>query len=255
MYSKYDITTAKWGEVKEMGHYDMAILPWGATEPHNFHLPYCTDLLTAQAVAFEVAEKAALQGVKLMVLPGIPLGSQNPGQIELPYCIHTSQTTQMAVLRDIVYSLKRQGIHKLMIMSGHGGNNFKGIIRDIMIEDPEMIIVQNEWFSIIPAKDFFEEKIDDHAGELETSVMLHYYPELVRMDLAGDGNSCNFAIEGLNTKVAWLPRDWSRVTQDTGVGYPKKATAEKGRRYMEAVIPRILQFVVDFTSKEVYDSL
>lgn len=255
MYSKYDITTAKWGEVKEMGHYDMAILPWGATEPHNFHLPYCTDLLTAQAVAFEVAEKAALQGVKLMVLPGIPLGSQNPGQIELPYCIHTSQTTQMAVLRDIVYSLKRQGIHKLMIMSGHGGNNFKGIIRDIMIEDPEMIIVQNEWFSIIPAKDFFEEKIDDHAGELETSVMLHYYPELVRMDLAGDGNSCNFAIEGLNTKVAWLPRDWSRVTQDTGVGYPKKATAEKGRRYMEAVIPRILQFVIDFTSKEVYDSL
>ena len=68
MYSKYDITTAKWGEVKEMGHYDMAILPWGATEPHNFHLPYCTDLLTAQAVAFEVAEKASLQGVNLMVL-------------------------------------------------------------------------------------------------------------------------------------------------------------------------------------------
>jgi creatinine amidohydrolase len=254
MYSKYDITTAKWGEVKEMGHYDMAILPWGATEPHNFHLPYCTDLLTAQAVAFEVAEKAALQGVKLMVLPGIPLGSQNPGQIELPYCIHTSQTTQMAVLRDIVYSLKRQGIHKLMIISGHGGNNFKGIIRDIMIEDPEMIIVQNEWFSIIPAKDFFEEKIDDHAGELETSVMLHYYPELVRMDLAGDGNSRKFAIEGLNTKVAWLPRDWSQVTQDTGVGFPKKATAEKGRRYMEAVIPRILQFVIDFTSKEIYHS-
>ena len=255
MYSKYDITTAKWGEVKEMGHYDMAILPWGATESHNFHLPYCTDLLTAQAVAFEVAEKASLQGVNLMVLPGIPLGSQNPGQIELPYCIHTSQTTQMAILRDVVRSLKRQGICKLMIMSGHGGNSFKGIIRDIMIEDPEMVIVQNEWFSIVPAKNFFEEKIDDHAGELETSVMLHYYPELVRMDLAGDGNAGKFAIEGLNTKVAWLPRDWNKVTKDTGVGYPKKATAEKGRRYMEAVIPRILQFVIDFASKEIYNTL
>ena len=255
MYSRYDITTAKWGEVKEMGHYDMAILPWGATEPHNFHLPYCTDLLTAQAVAFEVAEKASLQGVNLMVLPGIPLGSQNPGQIELPYCIHTSQTTQMAILRDVVRSLKRQGICKLMIMSGHGGNSFKGIIRDIMIEDPEMVIVQNEWFSIVPEKNFFEEKIDDHAGELETSVMLHYYPELVRMDLAGDGNAGKFAIEGLNTKVAWLPRDWNKVTKDTGVGYPKKATAEKGRRYMEAVIPRILQFVIDFASKEIYNTL
>ena len=255
MYSKYDITTSKWGEVKENGHYEMAILPWGATEPHNLHLPYCTDMLTAQAVAFEIAEKAAQHGVKLMVLPGIPLGSQNPGQIELPFCIHTSQTTQFAILRDVVRSLKRQGIHKLMIMSGHGGNNFKGIIRDIMIEDPEMTIVHNEWFSIIPAKDFFEEKIDDHAGELETSVMLHYYPELVDMDLAGDGKSNKFAIEGLNTKVAWLPRDWSKITKDTGVGYPKKATAEKGRLYMEAVIPRILQFVIDFTNKEIYDKL
>ena len=253
MYSKYDITTAKWGEVKEMSHYDMAILPWGATEPHNLHLPYCTDMLTAQAVAFEVAEKAAMQGVNLMVLPGIPLGSQNPGQIELPYCIHTSQTTQMAILRDVVRSLKRQGIRKLMIMSGHGGNNFKGIIRDIMIEDPEMIIVHNEWFAIIPRTDYFEEKEDDHAGELETSVMLHYYPDLVRMDLAGDGKFSKFGIEGLNTKVAWLPRDWSKVTQDTGVGYPKKATAEKGRHYMEAVIPKILQFVIDFTNKEIYN--
>ena len=161
----------------------------------------------------------------------------------------------MAILRDVVRSLKRQGICKLMIMSGHGGNSFKGIIRDIMIEDPEMVIVQNEWFSIVPAKNFFEEKIDDHAGELETSVMLHYYPELVRMDLAGDGNAGKFAIEGLNTKVAWLPRDWNKVTKDTGVGYPKKATAEKGRRYMEAVIPRILQFVIDFASKEIYNTL
>lgn len=252
MYSEFDITTAKWGEVEKMPRYDMAILPWGATEPHNKHLPYCTDMLTAQAVAFEVAEKAAEQGVNLMVLPGIPLGSQNPGQIELPYCIHTSQTTQFAVLRDVVRSLKRQGIYKLMIMSGHGGNIFKGIIRDIMIEDPEMTICQNEWFAIVPPAGYFEEKEDDHAGELETSVMLHYYPELVRMDLAGDGRFKRFAIEGLNTKVAWLPRDWAKVTEDTGVGYPKKATAEKGRRYIEAVVPRMVRFVVDFATKEIY---
>lgn len=252
MNSKFDITTAKWGEVKQMPRYDLAILPWGATEPHNQHLPYCTDMLTAQAVAFEVAEKAAAQGVNLMVLPGIPLGSQNPGQIELPYCIHTSQTTQFAILRDIVRSLKRQGIYKLMIMSGHGGNIFKGIIRDIMIEDPEMTICHNEWFAFVSRTGFFEEKEDDHAGELETSVMLHYYPELVRMDLAGDGHFRKFAIEGLNTKVAWVPRDWAKVTEDTGVGYPKSATAEKGRRYMEAVVPKIVQFVVDFTTKEIY---
>lgn len=248
MYSKYDITTAKWGNVKTMPRYDMAILPWGATEPHNGHLPYCTDMLTAQAVAFEVAEKATERGVNLMVLPGIPLGSQNPGQIELPYCIHTSQETQIAVLRDVVRSLRRQGIRRLMIMSGHGGNIFKGMIRDIMIEYPDMLICHNEWFAFVPRTSFFEEKEDDHAGEQETSVMLHYYPEIVDMSLAGAGKFHKFALEGLNTKVAWLPRDWAQTTSDTGVGDPRKATAEKGRRYMEAVIPRIVDFVVDFVA-------
>ncbi len=252
MYSEFDITTAKWGEVRKCDHYDMAILPWGATEPHNLHLPYCTDMLTAQAVAFEVAQKAHEEGVNLMVLPGLPLGSQNPGQIELPFCIHTSQTTQFAILKDVVKSLKRQGIHKLIIMSGHGGNLFKAMIRDLMIDDPDMLICHNEWFAFVPRAEYFEEKEDDHAGEQETSVMLHYYPELVRMDLAGDGKFKKFAIEGLNRKVAWLPRDWAQVTEDTGVGYPKKATAEKGKRYMEAVIPQIVKFVVDFARKDIY---
>lgn len=252
MYSKNDITYAKWGEVSQMPHFHLAILPWGATEPHNRHLPYCTDMLTAQAVAFKVAEEATRRGVGVMVLPGIPLGSQNPGQIELPYCIHTSQETQFAILRDVVKSLKKQGINKLLIMSGHGGNNFKGIIRDIMIDDPSFTICHNEWFSIVPRKGYFEEPVDDHAGELETSVMLYLYPDKVRMDLAGNGNANLFAIDGLNSKVAWTPRDWSKTTKDTGVGDPHKATAEKGKRYLETVIPKITDFVVDFANNDIY---
>lgn len=252
MKSEFDITTAKWLHVKDK-KYDLAFLPWGATEPHNLHLPYCTDMLTAQAVAFEVCEKAHERGVNAMVLPGIPLGSQNPGQVELPFCIHATQQTQAAILRDIVYSLKKQGIQKLIIMSGHGGNQFKGIIRDIMIEDPSMIIILSEWFSFVPPGAFFEEKDDDHAGELETSVMMHYYPELVLpLDKAGDGDFKRFAIDGLNKRVAWIPRDWSETTVDTGVGNPKKATAEKGRRYVEVVVRQLTDLVVDFAKGPIY---
>ena len=163
MYSKYDITTARWGDVRDR-HYHLAILPWGSTEPHNTHLPYCTDMLCAQAVAFEAAEKAAQNGVNAMVLPGIPLGSQNPGQVELPFCIHTSQRTQIAVLEDIVASLKKQNINKLLILSGHGGNNFKGMIRDITINDPAFTITVCEWFSFIPRKGFFEEEFEDRKS-------------------------------------------------------------------------------------------
>ena len=252
MYSKFDITTAKYGEVLEMKRYDLAILPWGSTEPHNKHLPYCTDMLMAQAVAFEVAEKAHEQGINAMVLPGIPLGSQNPGQFELPYCIHATQQTQSMVLRDIVVSLRQQGIRKLLIFNGHGGNIFKGIIRDLMLQYPEMLIGVSEWFAFVPRNEFFDETEDDHAGEQETSTMLYYFPDLVRMELAGDGSSKPFAIEGLNKKVGWVPRDWAKTTQDTGVGFPKKATAEKGKKYMEAVIPKLVQLVVDLVKKEVY---
>ncbi|MEG0519325.1 MAG: creatininase family protein [Bacteroidales bacterium] len=252
MYSDFDITYAKWGNVNKIERYDLAILPWGATEPHNFHLPYCTDMLASQAIAHGAACKAADRGVHLMVLPGIPLGAQNPGQVELPYCIHTSQQTQFAILRDVVNSLKRQNINKLVIINGHGGNSFKGFIRDMMIEDCSFIICQLDWFSVVPHEGYFSEQVDDHAGEQETSVMLHYYPQAVDMSLAGDGASKKFAIEGLNKRVAWTPRNWSKVSADTGVGYPKKATAEKGAVYAEAVVCKIADFMVDFAKKELY---
>lgn len=73
--SPFDITGAKWGEVKQTARYHLAILPWGATEPHNYHLPYCTDMLSSAAIACEVAEKAAQKGAHAMVLPGNPLKS------------------------------------------------------------------------------------------------------------------------------------------------------------------------------------
>ncbi len=251
-YSSFDITTAKWGEVQQKAHYDIAILPWGSTEPHNGHLPYCTDMLAAQAIAFEVAGKAAAEGIKLMVLPGVPFGSQNPGQHTLPFCIHTSQSTQAAILRDIVCSLEHQGIHRLLIINGHGGNSFKGFIRDLAFEKPGFQILSSNWFAFIPHKDYFEASVDDHAGEHETSVMMHYYPELVKMEYAGIGATRPFAIQGLNEKVAWLPRDWSKVSADTGIGDPGKSTPEKGRAYAAAVVAQYVRLIVDLCRKEMY---
>jgi len=252
MNSPFDITTACWGQVRKTSKWHLAILPWGATEPHNYHLPYCTDVLASQAIACEAAAGAAERGVNAMVFPGVPFGSQNPGQMQLPFCIHTSQATQAAILKDVVASLKKQGINKLLIISGHGGNNFKGMIRDLMAEDPSFIICCSNWFDFIPRKDYFEEAVDDHAGEQETSVMLHYYPELVHMELAGDGVPHPFALEGLNNHTAWHPRHWDKSTVDTGVGYPKKATAAKGARYAAAVVARYVDFLEEFAFKDLY---
>ncbi len=243
----YILEETNWKQVKNQ-KYDVAILPWGATEPHNYHLPYGTDSLETAKIASEAAEKAWKKGAKIMVLPTIPLGIQNPGQIELPFCLHTRPSTQKLILEDIVKALYNQGIKKLVIMNGHGGNDFKPMIREIQPEFPEMIISQTEWFKIMDKDNYFEEK-GDHADEMETSIIMHYFPNLVLpLNEAGSGTAKKFSISGLNTNVAWASRKWDKVSEDTGIGNPKKATPEKGKKFLDDVTTILADFFVELAN-------
>lgn len=248
--SPFDLSAATWGEVRKQDHYDWAILPWGSTEPHNYHLPYGTDVICSSGIACRVAEGLSAFGIHAMVLPGVPFGSQNPGQVNLPFCLHTRQETQAAILRDIVTSLKRQGIGRLLLINGHGGNSFKGMVRDLTAEDPSFLLLISDWYTVLPQKDYFEADMDDHAGEQETSVVMYFRPDLVKMEMAGTGESKRFAVDGLNGKVAWLPRDWSRVSVDTGIGDPSKASPEKGRRYVEHAVALYVKTLREICEKD-----
>lgn len=246
-----DLSVSCYGKVKGLP-YDLVILPWGATEPHNLHLPYLTDCILSHDVAVDAALLAKKSyGIHCMVMPPVTMGAQNPGQRELSFCIHTRTETQKAILTDIVASLYAQGIRKMVIVNGHGGNSFKGMIRDLSVDYPDFLIAVSDWFSVIPAKDYFDAP-GDHADELETSVMMHYHPELVNLDEAGEGKYKPFAIESLKEKVAWLPRNWQKVSEDTGIGSPKLATAEKGKHYAEAVAGKYAKLFMELATQEVY---
>lgn len=251
MNKELDLSVSCYGKVKGV-EYQLAILPWGATEPHNLHLPYLTDCILAHDITLDAAGQALQQGVRCMVLPPVPYGSQNPGQRELPFCIHARYETQRAILADTVASLRTQGIRKMVIVSGHGGNNFKNMLRDLSLDYPDFLIAATDWFAIVPPKDYFEAAIDDHAGETETSVMMHYHPELVDLSEAGEGASFPFAIPALNEKIAWTPRHWDKSSHDTGIGNPEKATAEKGRRYARAVTARLAKLFVEMGNHDLY---
>lgn len=225
--------------------YDLAILPWGALEPHNYHLPYLTDCILTYEIARDCAEKAYEQGITCMVMPPVWFGSQNAGQWNKPFCVHTRSETQKAILTDIVTSLHGQGFRKLIILNGHGGNTFKPYVRDLGMDFPDFRLVVVDWWAIVPTGDYFTEKPDDHAGEQETSVMLHYHPELVAMEQAGDGKVSPSPLEAVNKKIGWMPRNWDEVSVDTGIGNPKKSTAEKGARYVQAVTLKIGELLVD----------
>ena len=244
-----DLTRCCYADLRG-GTYRLAVLPWGATEPHNLHLPYLTDCLLAQSLAVDAAARLWRERrVRAVVLPPVTLGAQNPGQWDKPFCLHARYETQRAVLGDIVASLRRQGLSRLIVLNGHGGNSFRNMVRDLAFEYPDFLIAVSDSFGIVPQRDFFEER-DDHAGEMETSLMMHYHPELVDIERAGDGRSEPFAVESLNDRTAWVPRDWTRVSEDTGIGNPLKSSPEKGARYAEAVVDRLVRLFADLAAPD-----
>jgi creatinine amidohydrolase len=238
----YILNELTWRTVRDT-QYEVAVLPWGATEAHNYHLPYTTDNIQAEDVAARAAEQAWRRGAKVVVLPGVPFGV-NTGQLDIPLCINMNPSTQALVLRDIATSLAGQGIGKLVIFNGHGANDFRQMIRELQPQVRLFLCVIN-WYKVVDPKGFFSD-LGDHAGELETSVMQHIAPErMLPLSEAGDGAARKFRIAGLREGWAWAPRAWRQVTADTGVGNPAAATAEKGRRYVDAVVAKVADFFVD----------
>jgi creatinine amidohydrolase len=223
---------------------EVAVLPWGATEAHNWHLPYGTDVIEGTRIAERAAELAYQRGAKVAVLPTIPFGNDEQ-QLDQVCTISFRTATAAAILSDVARSLAKQRIDRLVILNAHGGNQFQPLVRDVQCEYGVLIVVAN-FFQMAPEvmKATFEEP-GDHADELETSLLLHLCPELIELDRAGQGARVPFAIAGLNQPGVWTPRPWSKSHPDTGSGNPAKATAEKGAKYFEAVTESLASLLVD----------
>ena len=239
----YILSETNWKSVKNT-QYNVAVLPWGATEAHNYHLPYGTDHYLAQKVANKSAEKAWNNGANIVVLPCIPFGV-NTGQIDVPLCMNMNPSTQYAVLKDVMQVLDKHSIYKLVIVNAHGGNNFKQMIRELSLVYPDMFTCTLNWWEADEPNNFFDDP-GDHAGELETSMMMNLYPELcLPLDEAGEGKSHQFTIKALREGWVKTQRKWTSVTKDTGVGNPKNATKQKGQTYFEVTTNAIAAFLVD----------
>jgi creatinine amidohydrolase len=240
----YVLAETNWLEVQQTA-YEVAVLPWGATEAHNYHLPYATDVFETVGIAEEAARLAWAAGAKVVALPAIPFGV-NTGQLDIPITINMNPSTQLAVLRDIVESLELQGVPKLVILNGHGGNDFKQMLRELQ-GATEVFVSTLNWYACIDTRPFFT-NAGDHGGELETALMMYLQPELVHLENAGDGSSRPFRVRAFREGWAWAPRDWRRATVDTGVGDPRGATAENGERYFKAITERIASFLEELAA-------
>jgi len=238
----YILAETNWKAVRDT-RFEVAVLPWGATEAHNYHLPYATDNIQCDHVAAEAARRAWDAGARVIVLPTIPYGVQT-GQIDIPLCLNMNPSTQAAMLADLAHTLDVQGIQKLVILNGHGGNDFRQMIRELQPR-VKCFLTAVSWYKVIDPKGHFTD-LGDHAGELETSVMLHIAPDLVRpLSEAGDGHEKKPKVAAMREGWAWAPRRWTQVSADTGIGDPRAGTATKGARYVNETAERLGQFLVD----------
>jgi creatinine amidohydrolase len=240
-------------ELKEF-RPEVVVIPVGSTEQHADHLPYGTDTWRVTAHCRLAAEWANARGARVVVMPAMPYGV-NTNFTAWPFTVRIRVETLMAVVTDLVTELDRDGVRKMLIVNGHGGNIFplRALTRQIHGKIQGMV-------AVVDAGDYVPEEINReiwergegvHAGEGETSEILYLRPETVRMEAARAPNITPPKLRLLDAINATYVKWWNHFTDTGGVGDPTLATAEKGRRFLEASAETLGAFLKEFSDAPV----
>lgn len=210
------------------------VIPFGSVEEHGPHLPLSTDTLEA----FEVARKAA--GITaLFVAPPVHYGNCRSTLCH-PGTISISTTTLRMLFKDIVRSLRNQGMRNFIALSGHAGGAHCMALQDAGEEliteltDIEIAVVTELDLARAAGRGLVETAGDSHAGEIETSRILHSHPHLVKGSAPCEFPSFPPGILVRNKRRFWPGGVW---------GDPGKASAEKGALLEDLVVGKLVDLV------------
>jgi creatinine amidohydrolase len=247
MNRRWMLAEQNYGQIKAEPPFDVAVLPLGATEPHNLHLPYGTDTFQVEVIAARAAELAAGVGARVLVLPAIPYGTET-NQMRFPLAMNLNPRTLGLVITDLVESLGAHGIKKCVLLNGHGGNDLKWLLRELHRTTPVHLFVCN-WYKVAADRhrEIFRDA-GDHAGELETSMGLAHFPEFVALDQADAGTMAPCRFEAVNRGWVEMTRPWHLLTTNSGAGDPRPATAAKGEALTAIVVERLAGFLKDLAA-------
>ena len=210
------------------------LVPFGSTEEHGPHLPLATDTLQAFAVGRRLAERRPF-----FVAPPVPYGvcrstSRHPGTLSI------STATLRALAIDIVAALYSQGLRNFVLLTGHAGGTHTSTLIDAGEEllarfaDLRIAVLTEYMLAAREGRGIIETPDDAHAGEIETSRILHSHPALVRGEAEREYPSFPTGILVRNKRRFWPGGVW---------GDPGKASAEKGERLEQAVVDALERLV------------
>lgn len=237
--------------------YQVAVLPLGATEPHNLHLPYGTDMYEGTIVGEHICAYAHERGAKVVLLPTIPYGTET-NMREFPLAINVNPSTLFRFVTDIVESLVQSGVRKIVLLNSHGGNEIKPLLRELYGSVSAQIFLCNWYNCLNDVWNQFYQHPEDHAGEMETSFILGYLPQLVGKTADGkligdDGQVAKSRFEAVNRGWVSITRPWHLLTTNSGSGYPHAADGEKAQRMMKLLEERLGAFLLELSNSPLDD--
>jgi len=251
MINEWDLTQTNQARLKQQMP-NVAVLGASAIEAHNYHLPEGQDFLHTEAIVKHVTQIAWEKTRSVICLPTLPYGV-DCNLMEFPLTIHVKQTTLDLMLTEIVASLVHHGIRKIVLINGHGGNDFTPLVRQIQA-DLDVFMFCCNFYEVGQDKhnEIFD-TADDHAGELETSVALALFSELVELKQADSGASRPFQFEALEQGWIKTSRKFSSLNDHCGNADPSLSTAEKGQQYLDLIYHRISNFLIELAEADVND--
>lgn len=231
-----------WQEIRDKAKKGAtAVLPLGSLEQHGPHLPVVTDTGLVDAVVESTAE-AIEKEVPLVVAPTLWLGASNHHQGF--FALSLDEGTYIDVLVQTIRSFALAGFERLFVLNGHGGNSspLRIAMSKIRREDLAMLVGCAEYWSIAaPALRELRQSSRGgaaHAGEIETSLMLHLRPDDVRVDKIGSTVPKlpdHFAVDLIDSGPVSLSSSWESLSETGQVGDGEIASGERGGRFFEAV--------------------
>jgi creatinine amidohydrolase len=218
----------------------IAVLPVGAIEQHGPHLPVATDACINQGVLARALEQMP-DDLPVTVLPMLPVGKSNE-HLAFPGTLTLSAETLIRVWTEVGECVARAGIRKLVLFNSHGGQPqiMDIVARDLRVRHAMLVVAWSWYASGVPAGLFGEAEVRHgiHAGAVETSMMLHLRPDLVRMDLAADfpplmrelaGDYRHLSPTGAG-RLAWMAQD---LHPSGACGDARDADADRGCALVE----------------------
>lgn len=232
----------------------VAVLPFGAIEQHGPHLPVMVDQFLVTEVA---AAAAARSGADVLVCPTMPYGVSGV-HLDFPGTISIRAESYLALLRDITDSLAGNGFRRVMLLNGHGGNLdlLKVAARGVRERHDECMVGVASYWQIaagsIAAWRTSEPGGLCHAGEMETSLMLHLAPETVRQDRVEDHVprwGTTYVVDDLLAGGSVLPGVKVPDVSSSGtLGQPSLGTADRGAELFDRIVGDVAAFLDDFST-------